>query len=60
MSLDLGVAASGTYAASVAVGSGCRGHHLVAVDAAGGSWRYPASGELQTYGEGSCADDWVP
>lgn len=60
MSLDLGAAASGTYAASVAVGSGCRGYHFVVVDAAGGSWRYPASGELQTYGEGSCADDWVP
>jgi hypothetical protein len=60
MDLDLGSAASGTYAASVAVGSACRAYHFVAVDATGVSWRYPAAGELQTYGEGSCADDWKP
>ncbi|HQR68778.1 MAG TPA: CAP domain-containing protein, partial [Thermoanaerobaculia bacterium] len=60
MDLDLGSAASGTHAASVAVGAGCRAYHFVAVDAAGASWRYPAAGEFQTYGEGSCADDWAP
>ena len=60
MALDLGAAASGTYAADVAVGTGCRAYHFVAVDSAGVSWRYPASGEFQTAGEGSCADDWTP
>jgi hypothetical protein len=60
MNLTLGAAASGTYAASVTLGAGCRSYHFVAVDAAGASWRYPAAGEFQTYGEGNCASDWTP
>lgn len=60
MDLDLGSAASGTHSVSVAAGTGCRAYHFVAVDALGASWRYPAAGEFQTYGEGSCADDWTP
>ena len=60
MGLDLGSAASGTYAASIPAGDACRPYHFVALDGAGVSWRYPASGELQTHGEGSCASDWTP
>jgi hypothetical protein len=60
MALDLGTATAGTWAATVTAGTACRSYHFVAVDAAGVSWRYPASGELRTYGEGSCVEDWVP
>jgi uncharacterized protein YkwD len=60
MSLDLGVPAAGTWSASVAAGSGCRDYHFQAVDAEGTAWRYPATGDFRTYGEGSCLDDWGP
>jgi len=60
MAIALGTAAMGSYAVEETSGTGCRSYAFVAVDAGGVSWRYPASGTLRTYGEGSCSDDYVP
>jgi hypothetical protein len=60
LALDLGVAARGSWATSLARGTGCRSYHFEAVDGAGASWRFPASGEFRTTGEGSCAEEYAP
>jgi hypothetical protein len=60
LALDLGGATRGTWSTRMARASACRAHHFTAVDGAGTAWRYPASGELQTFGEGGCAEDWRP
>jgi hypothetical protein len=60
LALDLGVATRGTWSARMPQGSACRAYHFAALDAAGTPWRYPASGEFRTFGEGSCTEDWRP
>jgi hypothetical protein len=60
MAIDLGNATRGTWFVSTARGSACRPYYFVATDAAGVLWRYPASGQFQTTGEGTCALDWTP
>ncbi len=60
LSLDLGAAASGSWAGTVPTPSGCHAYHFEAVDGAGNGWRYPASGDLRTYGAGGCTEDWAP
>jgi hypothetical protein len=60
MALDLGSRTRGTFAASSGRAAGCRSYHFEAVDAAGRKWRYPASGELRTYGEGACLQSFTP
>ncbi len=60
MSLDKGAAAGGTYEVSLPRGSACRRYYFEAVDSKGAAWRYPSSGTLITYGEGSCERDYEP
>ena len=65
MSADLGPANQGTYVFSTGAGgngAACQLYHFEAVDSAGHTWRYPASGSFATAGIGACpADqDWVP
>ena len=60
MTVSLGSPASGTWAATVALGGGCRSYHFEAVDAAGTPWRYPEAGELRSHGEGGCSEDFSP
>ena len=60
LTLDLGGATRGTWSARMARATACRSYHLTAVDGAGTPWRYPATGEFRTFGEGSCAEDWRP
>ncbi len=60
MVLDLGEASAGTYAAALTVPSGCRSYYFEAIDAEGETWRYPGSGELQTFGVGGCTKDYTP
>jgi hypothetical protein len=60
LAVDLGSAARGTWSVSLPRGSACRSYHFLAVDGSGIPWRYPASGEFRTAGEGSCAEDYVP
>jgi hypothetical protein len=59
LSLHLGTAARGTYRLSTPAGAACRSYHFEIRDSAGTLWRYPASGELRTFGEGSCAEDYT-
>lgn len=60
LAVTLGSAATGTWTATTAAGSSCRTYHFEAVDAGGAAWRYPASGDFRTYGEGACSEDWSP
>jgi hypothetical protein len=60
LALELGVAARGSWSVALARGAGCRSYHFEAVDGPGAGWRFPASGELRTAGEGSCAEDYLP
>jgi hypothetical protein len=58
MSLDLGVAAAGTYRLDVAKAGTCREYYFTALTAAGESWRYPGPGVFLTDGEGACSADY--
>jgi len=60
MSLHLGSAGRGTYKYNTAFGTSCRSYHFEIHDAAGATWRYPASGELRTFGDVNCAEDYQP
>jgi hypothetical protein len=60
MTLDIGQRTRGTFVASSNRAAGCRSYHFEAVDSAGRKWRYPASGSLRTYGEGSCLQSFAP
>lgn len=59
--LFLGTAARGTYrhALPTAIGIGCRSYHFEIVDAAGTLHRYPARGELRSFGENGCGEDYI-
>ena len=59
MSLDIGQPQAGTYAVSIAGAGGCRSYHFRATTSPGLSYRYPAEGELRTYGD-NCSETWVP
>jgi hypothetical protein len=56
----LGTAARGTYALSQTKGTACRRYHFNFVRSGGAAWRYPESGELVTYNEGSCQTVYLP
>ena len=60
MAIDLGTASKGTWFVSAARGSGCRPYFFVATDSAGTNWRYPATGQFQTTGEGTCTQEYTP
>jgi hypothetical protein len=59
MAVHLGTAARGTYRLSTAAGTTCRSYHFEFRDSTGALARYPATGELRTYGEGNCGEDYV-
>lgn len=56
MQSALGSAARGTWAVEVPAAPTCRTYAFALVDAAGRSWRYPVTGWLSTYGEGTCTE----
>jgi len=58
MSLDLGVAAAGTYRLDLAKAAACREYYFTARTASGESWRCPGPGVFLTDGEGSCSVDY--
>ncbi len=60
LTLHLGTPARGTYRLTSPSGPTCRSYHFEFRDAAGTLWRYPARGELRTFGEGPCAEDYLP
>lgn len=58
-SVYLGTAARGTYRFASPTTTSCRSYHFEIRDAAGTLWRYPARGELRTFGEGPCSEDYL-
>jgi len=60
MSVALGTAAKGTWSVTAAASGACRTYHFEASDPSGTSWRYPQSGNLVTFQDGSCQDDFQP
>jgi hypothetical protein len=60
MALHLGTPARGTYRLTSPLTSSCRSYHFDFRDASGGAVRYPARGELRTFGEGGCTEDYTP
>jgi hypothetical protein len=58
MTVYLGAAARGTYRATSPTTTGCRSYHFEARDSAGTLWRYPTRGELRTFGEAGCVEDY--
>ena len=62
LNLYIGTAARGTYryALPTWVGIGCRSYHYEITDAAGTLHRYPTRGELKTFGENGCSEEYTP
>jgi hypothetical protein len=60
MSVALGSASKGTWSVTAAASGACRTYHFEATDAAGSSWRHPQSGDLVTFQDGTCQDDFQP
>jgi hypothetical protein len=60
ISLMLGTDSAGTYGVSVTKTNACRSYYFVFTDAKGVAWRYPATGDLVTSGEGNCVRDFTP
>lgn len=60
ISLLLGTDSAGTYGVSATRANACRSYYFVFTDVKGTTWRYPATGDLVTFGEGSCARDFTP
>jgi len=59
MTLAIGSDQSGLYTATATTGSECESYHFEAVDSYGQGWRYPGTGEFQTYGINGCAKDYL-
>ena len=60
LTLTLGNATRGHWAAQTARANACRSYSFEAVDAQGVTWRYPAHGVLRTTGEGGCTESFSP
>ena len=60
MTVELGTTTRGTWLLVTPRGTACRPYYFVATDSGGLRWRYPATGQLQTIGEGTCALEWTP
>jgi hypothetical protein len=60
MTLLMGADSAGTYSAVLPTASVCRSYYFAFFDVNGALRRYPETGYLVTFGEGSCARDFVP
>jgi hypothetical protein len=60
MSLEMGTQSRGTYILSLPRGTNCRKYYFLVKTGDNATWRYPAEGELVTYGEGNCIDNYAP
>jgi hypothetical protein len=60
LAVELGNTTRGTWFVTTARGTTCRPYYFVTTDSNGVLWRYPAQGQLQTTGEGTCAQEWTP
>lgn len=59
LQLDVGTAKQGNYFTTLSVGSSCRSYYFQFTSASGAVYRYPESGYFNTFGEGSCDQDWT-
>jgi hypothetical protein len=57
---SVGTPTLATYLRTETPLASCRSYHFLLADDDGVLWRYPARGELRTYGEGSCTEDYLP
>jgi Cysteine-rich secretory protein family len=60
MTLLMGADSAGTYSAVLSTANVCRSYYFTFLDVNGALRRYPETGDLVTFGEGSCARDFVP
>jgi hypothetical protein len=60
MTLLMGADSAGTYSVSLAKTTSCRNYYFTFTNAKGTLFRYPETGDLVTFGEGSCVRDFVP
>ncbi|MFH0921632.1 MAG: CAP domain-containing protein [Fibrobacterota bacterium] len=56
----MGTASRGTYRVDMTRGTACRNYYFAFTDGDGIPCRYPETGVLVTYGEGSCLKDYLP
>ena len=59
MVLDTGQSYRGSYKLSQTLATGCRSYHFIVLDSTGQDWLYPETGDLRTYGEGGCTEDYL-
>ncbi len=60
LTLLMGSDSAGTYSLAQTKSTACRTYYFTFTDAKGNGRRYPETGDLVTFGEGSCARDFVP
>jgi hypothetical protein len=60
MAVELGNASQGTWFVTTPRSTACRSYYFTAVDADGGTWRFPASGKFRTRDEGTCVEEFTP
>jgi hypothetical protein len=60
MALDLGSAQQGFYVLTQPEGAGCRSYHFRVTRDDGSVSRYPQVGQLRTFNEGGCTENYVP
>lgn len=60
MNLDLGTAEQGTYAVALPTATQCRHYYFLVLFLDNTTSRYPDGGTLQSYGEGTCKEDYAP
>lgn len=59
LSLKMGQLNSGIYNIDLSTINNCRTYYFEVKDGAGNNWRYPEMGSFKTFGEGSCAENYV-
>ncbi len=59
MSLDFGAATQGTWRCILPTAGSCRTYYFKFTDTHAAVWLYPEAGQLRSFGEGGCAEDYV-
>jgi len=59
MPLDNGQSYRGSYKVALSLAAGCRSYHFIVLDSTGQDWLYPETGDLRTYREAGCTEDYL-
>ena len=59
MTLDNGQSYRGSYELSQTLAASCRSYHFIVLDSTGQDWLYPETGDLRTFGEAGCTEDYL-